>query len=970
LSEDIVQRLSSQPELYKSLIGFQVRRESGRQWECDCPGCGGKKKLSLNIENSTWTCFKCQSKGNAITYYAQQHGITTKEAWAELMKALGLWTDTMPKDSKSQGSKNKKSEKAKTETKQESKQQEQTPIMAADPIREAVYERLIDLTPLTADDLQNLRKDRGFSDELIKSLRFVSCGPHMAEIIQKLRDEFPEDALIASGILVSVKGTVIAQKQLLESRLLIPYLNEDGRIYHIRPHKLGFKDQPSEPYSAYLLRSRPDQIVLTEGEFKAAALMQWGFPAAAIPGISSFAKTNFERLVQMLRNFGTKRITIIFDSEEKGNPAYKNYKPEPFDRYDTQFWSYQMAVQLGKEGFNVRIGWLPEEWRVEGKVDFDMALAQGRSREDIARVIFDAKTPAEFRDSLSDEAKKVIERKLSRQYAKAKVKRDWNRYIAFRESPRGRWEEPISNFVITIKASLFEADTVIRSIVLTNQYGEESEPFHMEPAAMAGVADFRKFLLARGNYLFSGSIEDLQNIWEFEFIRDTGQRIYLPERIGRIEKDLWLFGNLAIYKGRPYYPDEDGTIWISKNGNQIGYRPQAMEFNSKNDSTGALPVLSSRVVNIKEVAAKMRKNIGGFEPNMMIGWVIATIFSDDIFKEYKALPILFPHGKRESGKSTVMRWIMCFFGMDAEGVSAGANTTLNGVVRPISYYSSLGVWFDEYRNDLGCTNKDGLFRSAFNRQSSGKGTATSFQTKSFRVRATLAISGEEIPKDSGLFTRLIPLQINAYKRDREPYKWIVDHRHDFSGFVFDLIMRYEQLLPVILSSIAKLKDALLIQGISDRTAENWAICAGAYWAVVEQDKDFAIWVQKECQQIKIAADDSHMLALFWDDVNVMVAEGNIDTGYIRIDDDLMSIWFSGVYDRWSEHYRKRTGKEPFNSATILQYLQGEPYYVDIKNCRIKGAVRKSHRVNIKNAPESIQEIVQTISEKQLGISSY
>ena len=45
---------------------------------------------------------------------------------------------------------------------------------------------------------------------------------------------------------------------------------------------------PIELYCRYLLKDKPSEIVLTEGEFKAAALLQWGIPALAMPGISAF----------------------------------------------------------------------------------------------------------------------------------------------------------------------------------------------------------------------------------------------------------------------------------------------------------------------------------------------------------------------------------------------------------------------------------------------------------------------------------------------------------------------------------------------------------------------------------------------------------------------------------------------------------------------------------------------------------
>ena len=64
-------------------------------------------------------------------------------------------------------------------------------------------------------------------------------------------------------------------------------------------------------------------------------------------------------------------------------------------------------------------------------------------------------------------------------------------------------------------------------------------------------------------------------------------------------------------------------------------------------------------------------------------------------------------------------------------------------------------------------NTERRFPQCYNRQYTGEGTATAFQTRGFDVSGTIAISGEELPRDNGLFTRCVILQMSAYKRSRE-----------------------------------------------------------------------------------------------------------------------------------------------------------------------------------------------------------
>ncbi|TEB13399.1 CHC2 zinc finger domain-containing protein [Pelotomaculum propionicicum] len=345
-------------------------------------------------------------------------------------------------------------------------------------------------------------------------------------------------------------------------------------VYYLRPHKLGFKRLTPQIYCRYFLQKiRPEHVVLTEGEFKAAALWQWRIPAVAVPGISSFGLKHLDRLVALFREFGVKRVTVIFDNEIKDNPEYPNYKPKASDRYDTHLWSYLMAYKLGREGFDSRVGWLPDEWRERGKIDFDGALAQGRTREDILNVIARAKPPREFLEDLDEEARRIVQRKISMHFTRLNIRREFNRYVVTRYRGADIYDETISNFVINIKSSFFTPEGVFRNIQLVNEFGETSDMFTLEPSDMAGLNEFKKFCFAAGSYVFEGKGDDLINIWKLEFTRDSGELIVMPEKIGIVKKNLWLFGSIAICdKGKMLRPDNDSVFWIDGKG----YKPRSL----------------------------------------------------------------------------------------------------------------------------------------------------------------------------------------------------------------------------------------------------------------------------------------------------------------------------------------------------------------------------------------------------------
>lgn len=351
---------------------------------------------------------------------------------------------------------------------------------------------------LTPRDQKKLIDQRGYSEETITKLGFKSNNQSNKIHLEALRSEFPIELLIETGIYRNYQSGRGPNRQLLgwglqrrakkqgeddvwgwTEPILIPYLREDGTCFHIRPHKGEIvskhdddedEEDPhcaSHVYCPFLLANTSATIegtvVLTEGEFKAAAAFQCGVPILAIPGISFVRNIAFRaELLEIIRKFAITDLVVVFDNEVKDDPNFpEKYKADPNDRYDTQMWAEYIAIDLGREHFGpqkgrIRIGILPDNLRENGKADFDSILSYFvKQRRDVSKgttearkvftkVIEQARPPKQARDLFPSESRRIIERKLANLFYKPNVPAGSDKELQFANACQAANEKEVA----------------------------------------------------------------------------------------------------------------------------------------------------------------------------------------------------------------------------------------------------------------------------------------------------------------------------------------------------------------------------------------------------------------------------------------------------------------------------------------------------------------------------------------------
>ncbi len=823
-----------------------------------------------------------------------------------------------------------------------------------------IYEFIVSHGKLTDEHRQELKSKRGFTDETIAKGRFFSSGKYFADLEQEMIKTFQEESLTESGTFYYPKGSTKLQisTTLMQNHVVIPYLDPAGKTYFIRPHKLGLSGVPIEIYCPNWNIER--DIIITEGEFKAMAAVQLGLSAIAIPGIGSFSKEHFPRLVKFLSEAKVRNICIIFDNEIKDNPNYKNYKENPSDRHDTEFYAYFMARALDKEGFRTQIGTLPDSWRVNGKADIDGALAQGKGKDELLFVTSSSKVAGEYIKELSHEAQSVIQRKMSLKYFRSHIRTEFGKYVATRRRGKTEWDEIISNFTMKIIATHKTSEGIIREIQFTNGFGESSSCFAIEPEDMGGAEGFTTFCFQYGNFIWRGTKDDLLNIWEGLFLEDDGRHIIEPDHIGWVDTEkMWLFGNIAIDKeGKELRPDKNHIFWLEKKG--IKPIPLGVTSGRTQISEG-IPYVSLTSFDIKELRQKLAETIGEIEAVKCLGWASAIPYLEDIFDEYGCYPFLFITGRTGSGKSTIAEWITCLFGIEDAGKSL-SQTTVVAIQRSLGYYSSLPVFLDEFRNTSDIAFKTGFLRNVYNRQSSGKGIKSNFGIREAKVRGTLIIAGEETPNDNAILNRSIIVEIIKSKREVNHYDWFTRNKQKFSWHILNIIKEKPKNKDMFLHVIKEARDHLVKHaGIDDRTAVNYSvICAGHAVNFGEKDIKFADMILAEAKKTNTEYQRDNLISTFITDLQVMTQRGEIkEDQYWKIEDGKVYLYFQGLFNIWASDCRKR-GIDPFKASSVRGYFKEEPGILDLNGRnRIGGFPRSCIILDYEACSEEIRDLVES-----------
>lgn len=323
-----------------------------------CPNCNNKKKvknLTIDLENEFFNCFSgCGLKGRwATNFYALLHGLSTKEAYENIMNELGLSSTDVHHESR---------KRIVEEIKEEPQADE-----VDNAVKDNTYSHLLSALKLS-DKHKNDLLNRGFTEEEIALCGYVSYPRANFNGITEDLFRIPKLLLSKNCELYGVPGFYRTKNKnvwtMMKSKggIMVPYRNfynqitsiqirkdnedlardpEDGKMeskyfsFSSVSYKDGCKSTARAHYACDFVIDKVSKqqhplinkgvIAITEGAMKAdLAFHISGIPIIGVPGVGSIIPI-LEENIPLLKNIGVHTIALAYDMDRVTNINVSEY---------------------------------------------------------------------------------------------------------------------------------------------------------------------------------------------------------------------------------------------------------------------------------------------------------------------------------------------------------------------------------------------------------------------------------------------------------------------------------------------------------------------------------------------------------------------------------------------------------------------------------------------------------------------
>lgn len=302
------------------LLNLNIRHKNNTSWDCDCPFCGKKGKLNINLAKNVYRCNRCGEAGGQLQLYSNIYGLDRSTACEQIKTLLG------------KGGQAPEYQIYKKEI--ESKPEVINARRASDSVLHHTYTAFLSMLTLSETHENNLLK-RGFSREQIQKNGYKST-PVFG--FRKLTERLIEAGCTVEGVpgfYQEEDGSWSLRFKRKCNGFLIPVRTVEGYI-------VGMQIRLDHPFdhTKYIWLSsindnmgvssgspvhfvgNPDDktVFITEGPLKGdLSHFLSGRSFACVPGVNQYA--NLPELIMKLKHRGVRLVYETYDMDKLLNPV-------------------------------------------------------------------------------------------------------------------------------------------------------------------------------------------------------------------------------------------------------------------------------------------------------------------------------------------------------------------------------------------------------------------------------------------------------------------------------------------------------------------------------------------------------------------------------------------------------------------------------------------------------------------------
>jgi len=280
-------------------LGLSIR---GRAAHCFTHTPDNHPSLIFNLSKNRFKCYVCpETHGSVIDLVMQVRNLAFKEAVRELIEYSGGSVEPFP-----------------LRVAHRKKKQAQT---ISNDYKSTIYENILTVAPLETEGERYLLK-RGISLAIAKKMGIGFLRPETyTDMYPTLCRLYGKQTLRSAGLNNFIKFTKLGL-----SFLLFPY-QTNGQCRLIKARCLLSKEEAKEMDTVRFVATQPADIFynqdvigtsahlyLCEGEIDTLSLMQRGYPAIGIPGVSGFREKWLSLLIG-------KHLILCLDNDAAGSEA-------------------------------------------------------------------------------------------------------------------------------------------------------------------------------------------------------------------------------------------------------------------------------------------------------------------------------------------------------------------------------------------------------------------------------------------------------------------------------------------------------------------------------------------------------------------------------------------------------------------------------------------------------------------------